>query len=287
MEQYNSHSDEYHIHISAKHKLFDLKLKEVWEYRDLIWLFTKQKFTVYYKQTILGPAWLILNPLITGLMYAFVFGGIAKLDTDGVPGILFYLSGTALWTFFSSSLTKNAEAFTANAKLFGKVYFPRLTMPISNVLSSAIEFCFHFIPVAIFLIYYVIVGKVAPNWTALAVIPLCLFHLGLIGLGFGIIISSLTTKYRDLSIVVGFGVTIWMYATPVVYPLSMLEEGWMKNALLFNPATMPIELYRYALLGRGTVQPFYLGISWITTITVVLLGIAIFNKVERSFMDTV
>ena len=169
MEQYNSHSDEYHIHISAKHKLFDLKLKEVWEYRDLIWLFTKQKFTVYYKQTFLGPAWLILNPLITGLMYAFVFGGIAKLDTDGVPGILFYLSGTALWTFFSSSLTKNAEAFTANAKLFGKVYFPRLTMPISNVLSSAIEFCFHFIPVAIFLIYYVIVGKVAPNWTALAV----------------------------------------------------------------------------------------------------------------------
>ena len=224
MEQNKLRPDDYHIHISAKHKLFDLKLKDVWEYRDLIWLFTKQKFTIYYKQTILGPAWLILNPLITGLMYAFVFGGIAKIDTDGVPGILFYLSGTALWTFFSSSLTKNAAAFTSNAKLFGKVYFPRLTMPISNVLSSAIEFCFHFIPVAVFLIYYIIVGKVTPNWSALALVPLCLLHLGLIGLGFGIIISSLTTKYRDLSIVVGFGVTLWMYATPVVYPLSMLEE---------------------------------------------------------------
>ena len=278
---------DYHIHISAKHKIFDLKLKEVWEYRDLIWLFTKQKFTVYYKQTILGPAWLILNPLITGLMYAFVFGGIAKIDTDGVPGILFYLSGTAIWSYFSSSLTNNASAFTANAGLFGKVYFPRLTMPISNVLSSAIEFCFHFLPAAIFLVYFVVTGKVTPNWAALALIPLCLLHLGIMGLGFGIIISSLTTKYRDLSILVGFGVSIWMYATPVVYPLSMLDAGWMKTLLLLNPATMPIEFYRYALLGKGTVEPVFMMVSWITTIVVALAGTAFFNKVEHSFMDTV
>ena len=277
----------YHIHISSGHRLFDLKLKEVWEYRDLIWLFTKRKFTVSYKQTILGPAWLFLSPLITGLMYAFVFGGIAKIDTDGVPGLLFYLSGTAIWSFFSSSLTRNASAFTSNAGLFGKVYFPRLTVPISNVLSSAIDFCFHFVPVAIFLVYYIISGQVTPRWTALALLPVCLLHLGIMGLGFGIIISSMTTKYRDLSILVGFGVTLWMYATPVVYPLSMLESGWMKTVLLINPATVPIEFFRYALLGKGTVDPVYLTISWIATVIVALLGIAVFNKVERSFMDTV
>ena len=238
----NNIEKNYHIHISAKHRLLDLKLKDVWEYRDLIWLFAKRNFTIHYKQTILGPAWLILNPLITGLMYAFVFGGIAKIGTDGVPGILFYLSGTAIWSFFSSSLTKNASAFTAN---------------------------------------------VSPNWYALAFLPLCLLHLGIMGLGFGIIISSLTTKYRDLSILVGFGVTLWMYATPVVYPISMLGDGWMKTLLLLNPATMPIEFYRYALLGKGTINLLYLTISWMTTILVALLGTVIFNKVERSFMDTV
>lgn len=287
MNQSEFHPENHHIHISSEHKLFDLKLKEVWEYRDLIWLFTKRKYTVSYKQTILGPAWLFLNPLITGLMSAFVFGGIAKISTDGVPGILFYLSGTAIWTFFSSSLTRNASAFTSNAGLFGKVYFPRLTMPISSVLSSAIDFCFHSVPVTVFLIYYIIIGKVTPHWEALALIPLCLLHLGIIGLGFGIIISSLTTKYRDLSILVGFGVSIWMYATPVVYPLSILEDSWIKTVILLNPATMPIEFYRYALLGNGTVEPPSLVVSWITTIVVALFGIALFNKVERSFMDTV
>ncbi len=280
-------SDNYHIHISARQKLFDLKLKEVWEYRDLIWMFTKRKFTVYYKQTILGPAWLLLSPLITGLIYAFVFGGIANINTEGVPGILFYLSGTAIWTFFSSSLMNNASAFTSNAHLFGKVYFPRLTVPIANVLSSAIDFCFHFVPVAVFLIYYILAGRVTPNWAALALLPVCLLHLGIMGLGFGIIISSLTTKYRDLSILIQFGVTLWMYATPVVYPLSMLEKGWMKTVLLINPATMPIEFFRYALLGQGTIDPFCLTVSWITTMMIALLGIIIFNKVERNFMDTV
>ena len=283
----NNIQKNYHIHISAKHRLLDLKLKDVWQYRDLIRMFAKRNFTIYYKQTILGPAWLFLSPLITGLMYAFVFGGIAKIDTDGVPGILFYLSGTAIWTFFSSSLTKNASAFTANAGLFGKVYFPRLTIPIANVISSAIDLGFHFLPVLLFMIYYIMIGEVMPNWSALALLPICLIHLGIMGLGFGIIISSLTTKYRDLSILVGFGVTLWMYATPIVYPVSMLNDGWMKTLLLLNPATMPIEFYRYALLGKGTVDLFYLAISWMTTIMVALLGTVIFNKVERSFMDTV
>lgn len=276
-----------HIHISSKHKWFDLKLKEVWHYRDLIWLFTKRSFTITYKQTVLGPAWLFLNPIITSLIYAFVFGGIAGIGTDGVPQILFYLSGTALWTYFASALTKNANTFTANAGIFGKVYFPRLTTPISNVLSSIIQFAIQFLMVITFLLFFVITGDVSPNWWAFSLIPIVLIHLGLMGMGLGIIISSMTTKYRDLSVLVGFGVSLWMYATPVVYPLSTLGEGWMKTVLLINPVTMPVEIFRYAVIGKGTIQPMYLAISWAFTIFVILLGIVIFNKVERNFMDTV
>ncbi len=276
-----------HIHISSKHKWFDLKLKEVWHYRDLIWLFTKRSFTITYKQTVLGPAWLFLNPIITSLIYAFVFGGIAGIGTDGVPQILFYLSGTAIWTYFASALTKNANTFTANAGIFGKVYFPRLTTPISNVLSSIIQFAIQFLMVITFLLFFVITGDVSPNWWAFSLIPIVLIHLGLMGMGLGIIISSMTTKYRDLSVLVGFGVSLWMYATPVVYPLSTLGEGWMKTVLLINPVTMPVEIFRYAVIGKGTIQPMYLAISWAFTIFVILLGIVIFNKVERNFMDTV
>lgn len=276
-----------HIHISSKHKWFDLKLKEVWHYRDLIWLFTKRSFTITYKQTVLGPAWLFLNPIITSLIYAFVFGGIAGIGTDGVPQILFYLSGTAIWTYFASALTKNANTFTANAGIFGKVYFPRLTTPISNVLSSIIQFAIQFLMVITFLLFFVITGDVSPNWWAFSLIPIVLIHLGLMGMGLGIIISSMTTKYRDLSVLVGFGVSLWMYATPVVYPLSTLGEGWMKTVLLINPVTMPVEIFRYAVIGKGTIQPMYLAISWAFTIFVILFGIVIFNKVERNFMDTV
>ncbi len=276
-----------HIHISSKHKWFDLKLKEVWHYRDLIWLFTKRSFTITYKQTVLGPAWLFLNPIITSLIYAFVFGGIAGIGTDGVPQILFYLSGTAIWTYFASALTKNANTFTANAGIFGKVYFPRLTTPISNVLSSIIQFAIQFLMVITFLLFFVITGDVSPNWWAFSLIPIVLIHLGLMGMGLGIIISSMTTKYRDLSVLVGFGVSLWMYATPVVYPLSTLGEGWMKTVLLINPVTMPVEIFRYAVIGKGTIQPMYLAISWAFTIFIILLGIVIFNKVERNFMDTV
>lgn len=287
MAENESQSKRYHIHISSKHKWFDLKLREVWKYRDLIWLFTTRSFTVTYKQTVLGPAWLFLNPIITSLIYAFVFGGIAGIGTDGVPQILFYLSGTAIWTFFSSSLLKNATTFTANAGVFGKVYFPRLTMPISNVLSSVIQFGIQFILVLGFLVYFLIIGEVTPNWWAFSLIPLVLIHLGLMGMGLGIIISSMTTKYRDLSVLVGFGISLWMYATPVVYPLSKLGNGWMKTILLINPVTTPVEIFRYAVIGKGTIDPMYLTISWIFTLVVVIMGIVIFNKVERNFMDTV
>ena len=280
-------NEKYHIHISSKHKLFDLKLKEVWRYRDLIWLFTKRSFTVTYKQTILGPAWLFLNPIITSLIYAFVFGGIAGIGTNGVPQILFYLSGTAIWTYFSSCLTNNANTFTANAGVFGKVYFPRLTTPISNVLSSVIQFGIQFLMVIAFLVFFVITGDVSPYWWAFALIPAVLIHLGLMGMGFGIIISSMTTKYRDLSVLVSFGVSLWMYATPVVYPLSKLGNGWMRTILLINPVTTPVEIFRYAVVGKGTIDPLYLAVSLVFTFVVMLVGIIIFNKVERNFMDTV
>lgn len=277
----------YHTHISSKHKWFDLNLKEVWRYRDLIVLFTRRSFVLTYKQTILGPAWIFLNPLISSIIYAFVFGGIAGIGTDGVPQILFYLCSNAIWIFFSTSVTKNAQTFTANANVFGKVYFPRLAVPISNVLASIIQFGVQMLLVLAFFAYYVIVGQVHTHWAHWLLIPVILIHLGLLGLGCGIIISSLTTKYRDLAILVTFGVQLWMYATPIVYPMSQLGSGWMRTILLINPVTAPVELFRYAVLGQGAILPHYLALSWVITIVVVVIGIMIFNKVEKTFMDTV
>ncbi len=276
----------YHTHISSKHNLFDLKLKEVWRYRDLILLFTKRSFIVQYKQTVLGPAWFLISPIISSLIYAFVFGGIAKMGTDGIPQILFYLCGNAIWTFYSTALTQNAHTFTANAGMFGKVYFPRLTVPISNILSDTIKFGIHSIMLICFLAFYVWQGKVHPNWAAWPLIPLILLHLGVMGMGLGIIISSMTTKYRDLTVLISFGMQLWMYATPVIYPLSKVS-GMTRRILLANPATTPIEMFRYAVLGQGTISPPHLAVSWCFTLFVALFGIMIFNRVERTFMDTV
>ena len=277
----------YHTHIDSKHRLLNLNLKEVWQYRDLILLFTKRNFTVTYKQTILGPAWLFLNPLISSIIYAFVFGGIAGIGTDGIPSILFYMCSNAIWIFFSTCVTKNSGTFTSNASVFGKVYFPRLTIPVSNVISAAIQFGIQMLLVVVLLIYYVAIGAVHPNWAAWLAIPFALLHLGLLGLGFGIVISSMTTKYRDLSILVGFGVQLWMYITPIVYPMSQLGDGFVKTVLMINPVTAPVEVLRYALLGQGTIMPGYLVLSIFLTVAVVLGGIMIFNKVEKTFMDTV
>lgn len=280
-------NNNYYTHISSKHRLLDLNLREVWLYKDLIWLFTKRNFTVTYKQTVLGPAWLFLNPLISSVIYAFVFGGIAGIGTDGVPSLLFYMCGNAIWIYFSTCVTKNAGTFTANASVFGKVYFPRLTIPISNMISAMIQFGIQILMVMGFLVFYLIRGEVHPNWAAWLLIPLELVHLGLLGLGFGIIISSMTTKYRDLSILVGFGVQLWMYVTPIVYPMSQLGDGIVKTILKINPVTAPVEVIRYAILGQGTIMPGYLALSAGITVLVMVLGIMIFNKVEKTFMDTV
>ena len=280
-------STHYHTHISSREKRFELNLKEVWRYRDLIVLFTKRSFMLTYKQTILGPAWIVLNPLISSLIYAFIFGGIAGIGTDGVPTLLFYLCSNAIWIYFSTCVTQNATTFTSNAAVFGKVYFPRLATPISNVLSSIIQFGIQMLLVLLFMVFFLIKGQVHPNWAAWLLIPPVLIHLGVLGLSCGIVISSLTTKYRDLSILVTFGVQLWMYITPIVYPMSSVGDGWLKTVFMINPVTPAVELLRYALLGQGSVHWGFYALSLGLTAALFLFGIATFNRVEKTFMDTV
>lgn len=280
-------SELHHTHITAKNKLLDFNLKEVWKYRDLVSLFIRRDFVLTYKQTILGPLWIILNPFISTVIYTVVFGGIAGIATDGIPKILFYMLSNTVWTFFASCITKTSSTFTANAGVFGKVYFPRLVTPISTVSSAAINFFIQLAMFACFWVYYLIKGDVHPHWEVIILFPVVLILLAAMGLGCGIIVSSLTTKYRDLAIAVTFGVQLWMYATPIVYPLSTLGEGTMRTILSINPVTSYVEIIRYIFLGQGT---FTLGgIIWSTVFTIVVLfaGIMLFNKVEKTFMDTV
>ena len=277
----------YHIRITSERKWFELNLKEVWQYKDLIVLFTKRNFTVKYTQTILGPLWIFINPFITSVMYSLVFGNIAKIGTNGVPHLLFYLANNAIWEFFASSVNNNSRTFTGNAGVFGKVYFPRLTVPISNILSGIIQFLVQMIMVGFFLVYYICKGIISPNWASWLLIPFVLIHIGVLSLGVGIIISSLTTKYRDLGFLVGFGIQLWMYGTPIVYPLSQISEGWLRQLILINPVTMPVEVFRYAVLGQGTIIPQYLILSWIIAVVFAIFGIMLFNRTEKTFMDTV
>lgn len=282
-------NDDYliHTHISGEHKWFDLNLKEVWRYRELILLFTKRSFKVAYKQTILGPLWLFINPFLTSIVYTILFGNIAKLSTDGIPQILFYLSGTAVWGLFSTCLSNNASTFTGNAGLFGKIYFPRLTVPISNMLTAMARFGISMSLVFVILIYYCVKGAVTPNWICWLLLPVILIWIGLLGMECGILISSITTKYRDLSVLVSFGLSLWMYGTPVVYPLSQLPDGWLRRLIEINPVSAPVELFRYAVLGKGTIIPGSMMISIVFTAAVGLLAVLVFNKVERTFIDTV
>ena len=280
-------AEQYHTHISSKKRMFSLNLGEVWRYRDLIVLFTRRSFVLTYKQTVLGPAWIFLTPIITSLIYSFVFGGIAGISTDGVPTLLFYLASNAIWTYFATCVTQNASTFTANAHVFGKVYFPRLTMPISNMLATGIQFLVQMLLVVVLLGYYVATGAVSPNWWGLLLIPVVLLQLGVLGVGVGIIISSLTTKYRDLAILVTFGVQLWMYATPIVYPMSQLSPGFMQAVLLANPVSASVELFRWALLGEGPILPLAICLSAMLTVAVALIGIMIFNRGEKTFMETV
>ena len=277
----------YHVHISSEAESAGLNLGEVWRYRDLIVLLTKKTFTLTYKQTVLGPAWIIISPLLSSIAYMVVFGLIAGISTSGVPQILFYLASTAIWGLFSYSLTTNSSTFLANAYVFSKVYFPRLTVPVSNIIVGLIRFGIQMILVVALVLFFVAQDAVSPNWILWLTIPFALVHLCVLGMGVGIILSSLTTKYRDLQILVGFGMQLWMFATPVVYPFSQVPEGLLKTLVLYNPVTAPVEWLRYALFGVGTVDVGAMAVSVIVTIVCAIGGILMFNRVEKTFVDTV
>ena len=272
--------------LKPKNKLLDLDLRELYRYRDLIRLFVNRDFVTVYKQTILGPLWFILNPLFTTVVYTFVFSGLAKIPTDGVPQTLFYYGGSMLWSYFSSCLTSAADTFTGNAGLFGKVYFPRLTVPISKAFSNLISAGIQFATLAVFYVYYVLAGAtVRPTWWALA-LPLLFAQLAALGLGFGMIISALTTKYRDLRQLVAFGISLWMYATPIVYPLSQVPEKY-RLIMQLNPVSAPVEAFRAAFYGVGGPSPGMMWISIAVTIAVLVFGLVLFNRNERTFVDVV
>jgi lipopolysaccharide transport system permease protein len=282
----NEAGSNWNLIIRPKRHLFDINLKELWKYKDLIYLFVRRDFVAKYKQTILGPLWFIVQPLLTTLMFTVVFGKIAGIPTDGLPKVLFYMTGITAWNYFALCLKNTSNTFVSNASIFGKVYFPRLVIPISTVISGLIQFAIQFLFLLAFMIYYWSIGaKFSPNWYIL-LLPVLLILMAGLGLGFGIIISSLTTKYRDLTNLVAFGVQLWMYATPIIYPLSKIPQKY-KLFVILNPITPIVETFRYSLLGRGTVKWWYLEYSIGFMIVLLTIGILLFNKVEQSFMDTV
>jgi lipopolysaccharide transport system permease protein len=266
--------------------LFDLRLKELWRYRDLILLFIWRDFVSAYKQTILGPAWHIIQPLLTSVVFTVIFGSVARLPTDGLPKFLFYLSGNVLWGYFSACLTTTANTFVANANLYGKVYFHRLVIPVSVVLSKLIGFGIQLGILLAFMVYFALRGApVHPNG-ALLLLPLILLTVAGLGLGGGIMVSAMTTRYRDLAQLVSFGVQLLMYATPVVYPLSAVPARF-RPFIAWNPLAAALEAFRYALLGAGTLNVGLLLYSSAATLSILALGLLLFNRVERTFMDTV
>ena len=271
---------------------FDIDLKELWQYRDLVVMFVKRSFATLYKQTILGPAWILINPLLTTVIFTVVFGNIAGLAESGVPSFLFYMAGNAIWSFFASCITGTANTFVTNAGLFGKVYFPRLTMPISQVVISFINLLIQMLMFFCFWVWFYFFGQeygtVQMNLWVLA-LPAVLLLVMVMGLGVGIIVSSLTTKYRDLAIVVSFGVQLWMYATPVVYSMSEIAAGSPRLLVLMrlNPMTEPVQVFRYALLGCGEISPAWLLYSAVVALVTLVAGVVLFSRVEKTFMDTV
>ena len=278
--------EEKYTEITPNNRLLNFNFRELIAYKDLIAMYIKRDIVTLYKQTILGPLWFIIQPVLTTAMFMFVFGNLAGITTDGIPGPLFYFSGIILWNYFADCLNKTSGTFTANQGVFGKVYFPRLVVPISVTMSNLVKF---FIQLAIFLVVYIVYvvqgAGITPNWYA-CLFPLLVVMCAGLALGFGIIFSSMTTKYRDLTFLLQFGVQLWMYATPVVYPLSIMPESkqWI---FLLNPMTAIIEMFKYGTTGHGVCSWLWLAYSFGFMIGLLFVGIMIFNKVEKDFMDTV
>lgn len=284
-------SQEFKTVIKPRSGWFDINLKELIEYKDLVFIFVKRTFTANYKQTILGPAWAIIQPFLTTVIFTVVFGNIAGLNNTGVPSFVFYFCANITWAYFANCLTATSYTFTGNASIFGKVYFPRLVMPISTVISQLISFGIQLAFFLCFWVYYLFTtNSIAPNWWCVAMFPLFIFQLALLGLGFGIIISACTTKYRDIAMLVGFGVQLWMYATPVAYDMSLVTSKFsttLANIYMLNPVTPIINAVRYAFLGIGSFDLNYYLISWAVTLVVLFFGVLLFSRVEKTFMDTV
>ena len=273
--------------IKPHEKLWHVDFKEIWRYRDLVTLFVKRNVIVQYKQTILGPLWYIIQPVLTVIMNMVVFGGIANMSTDGIPQPLFYMAGNVCWFYFSDCLNQTSSTFTANQSMFGKVYFPRMVVPVSTVMSNLLRFCIQFcLFVAIYVYFFSRGADVQPN-LHLLLLPVLVVMMAGLGLGFGILISSMTTKYRDLTVLFSFIVSLWMYATPIVYPLSMVTSEKLRTLIMLNPMTSIIEGFKYATLGEGFFSWGALGYSFAFMCILLLFGIVIFNRVQRSFMDTV
>jgi len=265
---------------------FDMNFSELWRYRDLIMLFVRRDFVSVHKQTILGPLWFLIQPIFTTIVFTVIFGKVAKIPTDGVPPSLFYLSGIVFWNYFAGCLNKTSDTFVGNANIFGKVYFPRLTVPISVVISSLISFAIQLALFLCFLFYFYFSGSSVSPGLMIIFTPLLILQMAALGLGCGIIVSSMTTKYRDMTFLVSFGVQLWMYATPIVYPMSQIPAKW-QWLIALNPMAPVIEFFRYAFLGSGTVHIWQIGLSVLVTLIILAVGIILFSRIEKSFMDTV
>ena len=275
--------------IQNKSSLFRLDLHEVWRYRDLLRMYVKRDIITFYKQTILGPMWFFIQPIMTTIMFMFVFGGIAGISTDGVPQAVFYLAGLVCWNYFADCLTKCTDTFNANQQIFGKVYFPRLIVPFSIVISNMVKMGIQLVLfLVVYAYYFIVLGTFEINWT-IVFIPVLLLMLAFLGLGFGLVISSLTTKYRDLRFLITFGVQLWMYATPVIYPLSVMKQNYPDKiwVIVANPLTAIIETFKYGFTGVGVFEWNYLLYSFVMSIVVLLLGIIVFNRVQKNFMDVI
>jgi lipopolysaccharide transport system permease protein len=279
--------DYWDIEIKPKNKLFDLQLKEVWHYRDLMWLFVKRDFTAQFKQTILGPLWHLIQPALTTAMFLLVFSRIAKIPTDGVAPAAFYMAGLSIWNYFSACFAGTSNTFTANAGIFGKVYFPRIVTPLSIILSNLVKFAIQFGLLIAVIVFYHFNGFPFQPSINLFYIPFILLVLAGISLGLGIIFSSITTKYRDFSVLLGFAIQLLMYATPVIYPLSYLQGKSYKWIIDLNPLSSLIEAFKYCIFGKGLVEPYSVLYSVLFMLISVALGYIVFNRVEKTFMDTV
>jgi len=289
MENSTPNKGYWNIEIEPKNHLLTLDWKEIWRYRDMYWLFVMRSFRTAYKQTILGPLWFLITPVLSVIVYVAVFGGVANIPTDGVPAALFYLLGISVWGYFASCLSSTGNSFVSNSDIFGKVYFPRIIMPLVAVTVNVLSFL---IQLAIFFAFYAYFaytgtqGAATIHWHVV-LFPLLMFILAMMAVGFGMIISSMTTKYRDLQIAFAKIISLWVYITPVIYPLSMVTNPTLHTAMSLNPVTPLMEAIKYSLLGVGDFSWLWLGYSVLMTIILLLIGLMCFNHVQKSFMDTV